>query len=265
MKKPELVLRTCNPDMLSYGGFRWPTSGPVEAPDWDPAPKCGQGLHGLRRGIGDYDLLSIAPDAKWLVVKVRADELVAIDKDKVKFRRGEVVYCGSIQGAFALVSKEWARIARHSTTGLGAPASTAGDGAPASTAGDGAPASTAGPWAPASTAGPWAPASTAGDGAPASTAGDGAPASTAGPWAPASTAGLRAPASTAGECSTAVCLGLDGQARAGKKGAIVLTWWDETTGRQRLTVAYVGEGIEAHVWYRIRPGSQGIIEPAGTT
>lgn len=229
MKKPELVLRTCNPDMLSYGGFRWPTSGPVEAPDWDPAPKCGQGLHGLRRGIGDYDLLSIAPDAKWLVVKVRADELVAIDKDKVKFRRGEVVYCGSIQGAFALVSKEWARIARHSTTGLGAPASTAGHGAPASTAGDGAPASTAGP------------------------------------WAPASTAGLRAPASTAGECSTAVCLGLDGQARAGKKGAIVLTWWDETTGRQRLTVAYVGEGIEAHVWYRIRPGSQGIIEPAGTT
>lgn len=46
--KPEtvLVLRTCNSDMTGYGGFKWPESGPVEAPDWNPVKSCGQGLHG---------------------------------------------------------------------------------------------------------------------------------------------------------------------------------------------------------------------------
>ena len=35
------VLRTCNPDMTSYGGFKWPESGPVEAPAewWGKGPK----------------------------------------------------------------------------------------------------------------------------------------------------------------------------------------------------------------------------------
>lgn len=69
-----LVIRTCSADMTSHSGFRWPESGPVSAPDWSPEPVCGQGLHGLIDGVGDYSLLSKAPDAKWLIVRVkRAD------------------------------------------------------------------------------------------------------------------------------------------------------------------------------------------------
>lgn len=41
MIKTFLALRTCAADMTSHGGFRWPTSGLVEAPDWDPTPQCG--------------------------------------------------------------------------------------------------------------------------------------------------------------------------------------------------------------------------------
>ena len=45
-----LILRTCDANMQSHGGFQWPRSGPVAAPDWNPAPECGNGLHGFLRG-----------------------------------------------------------------------------------------------------------------------------------------------------------------------------------------------------------------------
>ena len=48
-----LILRTCNKDMTTYGGFKWPTSGEVVAPDWKPNAECGNGLHGLLWGEGN--------------------------------------------------------------------------------------------------------------------------------------------------------------------------------------------------------------------
>ena len=100
-----LVLRTCAADMTAYGNSRWPQSGPVEAPDWNPAPVCGQGLHGLLWGEGDATLLSWEPEAKWLAVKVRKADIVDLG-GKVKYPRGEVVACGERQVAtrYILVS-----------------------------------------------------------------------------------------------------------------------------------------------------------------
>ena len=69
-----LVLRTCDAEMRSEHtpAFVWPTSGPVEAPDWDPAPDrdCGGGLHGLLWGCGNASMLSSSSTARWLVVAV---------------------------------------------------------------------------------------------------------------------------------------------------------------------------------------------------
>jgi hypothetical protein len=48
-----LILRTCDKDMRSHGGFQWPRSGPVAAPDWRPVAECGGGLHGFLRGEGE--------------------------------------------------------------------------------------------------------------------------------------------------------------------------------------------------------------------
>lgn len=92
------VLRTCNSDMTAYGGFVWPLSGPVECPDWDATPECGNGLHGLLMGAGDAGLLSWRPDAKWLVVAIDAASVVDLG-GKVKAPRGEVVFCGDREGA----------------------------------------------------------------------------------------------------------------------------------------------------------------------
>ena len=90
-----LVMRTCNADMTSYGGFMWPRSGMVECPNWDPRPVCGYGLHGFLWGEGDGGLASWDPDAVWMIVKVLAADLVILDNnDKVKFPRGEVILCG---------------------------------------------------------------------------------------------------------------------------------------------------------------------------
>jgi hypothetical protein len=96
---PRLVLRTCNSVMTSHGGFVWPTEGKVVAPDWNPAPECGGGLHGLLNGQGDATLLNWDADARWLVVKP-GQLLVDLD-GKVKFKTGTVKYCGDRPGALA--------------------------------------------------------------------------------------------------------------------------------------------------------------------
>jgi len=104
-----LVLRDVKPDMSSHGGFVWPESGIVEAPDWEPTDRCGHGLHGLPWGEGgDYHIGGA--NGKWLAVRVStapanyrsgAGELF----DKCKFRAGEVVYCGNREGAAALIQR----------------------------------------------------------------------------------------------------------------------------------------------------------------
>ena len=48
-----LILRSCHADMASCGGFQWPSSGPVEADDWDGVqPVCGGKLNGFLWGEG---------------------------------------------------------------------------------------------------------------------------------------------------------------------------------------------------------------------
>ena len=98
-----LVLRTCNPYMTSHNGFVWPRTGDVEAPDWDPKPECGNGLHGLLWGEGDWSLLRGELNAVWQVVEVDPADLVNIDSAKVKFRKGTVVYTGEMSKAITMV------------------------------------------------------------------------------------------------------------------------------------------------------------------
>jgi hypothetical protein len=93
-----LALRTCDPDMTSHGGFRWPERGPVEAPDWNPEPVCGGGLHGFKWGEGWGLHADWRPDAKWLVVEVVEGTEVDLN-GKIKFPAGNVVFCGDRRGA----------------------------------------------------------------------------------------------------------------------------------------------------------------------
>ena len=91
--KMVLVLRSCTADLTSHKGFKWPESGPISAPDWEPTPKCGNGLHGWLWGEGDGSVGNYDPDAKWLVVSVEESLLIDLG-GKVKYPSGEVVFCG---------------------------------------------------------------------------------------------------------------------------------------------------------------------------
>ena len=69
LKEPMLFLRTCSPKGVSRNGFVWPlkVGAKVTAPDWDPRPECGNGLHGLKDGQGDANLMDWSKDAVWIV------------------------------------------------------------------------------------------------------------------------------------------------------------------------------------------------------
>lgn len=88
------VLRTCCSDGRSYNNFKWPKRGPVKCPDWDPAPECGNGLHGALLGNGDGTLFNWSKNALWQIVKVKKSEIVDLG-GKVKFPRGYVLFTGN--------------------------------------------------------------------------------------------------------------------------------------------------------------------------
>ena len=229
-RKPKydvLVLRTCNADMTSRNGFKWPKRGPVSCNDWDPAPRCGNGLHGLAWGIGNAELMDWSRDAVWLVVGVKSSEMVDVG-GKVKFPRGYVMYRGNRADAVLKIQKTSPdpKLCAGSTA-------TAGDAGTA-TAGD----------AGTATAGNRGTA-TAGD-AGTATAGNRGTA-TAGNRGTA-TAGNRGTA-TAGYAGTATA-GYAGTVTAGDGGIIQRKYWDDKADRHRIATAYPGEdGIKPNVPY----------------
>lgn len=90
--------------MKSRNGFVWPTSGIVKCPDWNPHSNCGNGLHGYLPNKVDLSVSNTKredPHRKFLVVKVKKTDIVDL-QDKVKFKEGEVIYCGSLYGALNL-------------------------------------------------------------------------------------------------------------------------------------------------------------------
>jgi hypothetical protein len=123
-----LALRTCNADMTSHGGFLWPTSGPVSAPDWQADKNCGHGLHGLLHGEGNAQLLNWADDAVWLAVLVKLADVIDLE-GKVKFPAGEVVKVGTREEVVAFIQQHhpnYATVCGTATAGVCGTA-TAGD------------------------------------------------------------------------------------------------------------------------------------------
>jgi hypothetical protein len=261
-----LILRTCKNDLTSYNGFKWPKKGYVECPDWDPKPKCGNGLHGLLWGEGDGCLLNWSEGAKWQVVEVDLEKCVEIGQ-KVKFPCGNIVYTGdqisatkyilehggfgkTIVGANVVVGNNQNAVAGYRGT------ATAGNYGIA----------TAGYYGKA-TAGNYGTATVghsgiaiAGD-AGTATAGDaGTAIAGIGGKATASTCGTATAGNggtaTAGNNGTATAgengiatAGNGGTATAGNSGKIQIEWYDGV--RCRTTIGYIGEdGIKANVAYK---------------
>ena len=103
-----LILRCSDKNRKSHGGFQWPESGPVEAPDWKPTKKHGNGLHGWLYGEGEVtsSLYFNTPEAIWQVVEVNG-YIDLGDADTVKFHKGNVIFSGSRKEAVSIILEKY--------------------------------------------------------------------------------------------------------------------------------------------------------------
>lgn len=102
-KETVLVLRSCRPDLTSFGNFKWKESGVVECDDFIANYICGNGLHGFLWGEGNGELALWGKNCKWLVVEVLESDIIDL-RDKVKFPKGKVVFCGDMETAMNYIS-----------------------------------------------------------------------------------------------------------------------------------------------------------------
>jgi hypothetical protein len=245
-----IVLRTCNEDMTSHGGFKWPDSGEVSAPDWDPRPVCGYGLHGLLEGEGDWGLMNWNLGAKALLVRVVASALVQIG-GKVKFPRGVVVKVTQLAAAVCellcnpkKIADEVARITALARKGNKADVTAAsGDASKLAASGDASKLAASGYASQLAASGYESKLAASGDASKLAASGDASQLAAS---------GYESKLAASGNASIALAAGYRSAAKAGARGVIALTWYDEAAKRPRLTVGYVGEnGIEADVFYRV--------------
>jgi hypothetical protein len=96
-----LFLKTVNKDGKSWGGtFQWKkkVGSVVECPDWKPTDYCGNGLHGLKDGVGSGSLLfnPLHSKTRWIIFSARK----SIDLNwKHKVKRAKIEYFGDRRGA----------------------------------------------------------------------------------------------------------------------------------------------------------------------
>jgi len=93
MKK--YILKTTKSDGSTYGGFKWTleVGAIITAPDFDPTPECGKGLHGWLNGVGCGTIgYCDKHDARWLVLETE-DEIIQLN-GKVKFKSCSVLHVG---------------------------------------------------------------------------------------------------------------------------------------------------------------------------
>ena len=232
--KPEtvLVLRTCAADGSSSHGFKWPESGPVEAPDWEATKECGHGLHGWLWGHGNWSLKTKGDKIKWLVLEVEASTIINLE-DKIKFPRAVVVASFAVWNDAMFFIRNRRPISEATTiaTGYYGHASATGNSGHASATGYSGHASATG------------------NSGHASATGNSGHASATGNYGHASATGDSGHASATGYSGWAV-VGYSGKAKAKENGVLTLLWLDGK--RPRVTVAYVGEdGIKADTWYAV--------------
>ena len=99
-----LVLRSNTANDTSYNDFQWPHIGHVSAPDWNPKPVCGYGLHGALWGVGDGNLFRFEESAIWKVVEVESAAIVNLG-GKVKFPECTIVHSGTQKTATDFLKK----------------------------------------------------------------------------------------------------------------------------------------------------------------
>ncbi len=251
----------------------------ITAPDWNPSPQCGNGIHGWLWGIG-RDGKFPQGDKIWQVVEV-PDDGVQIE-GKWKWKSVKVVYSGTEPeamrltmegrrnhtkrfGIFTIDAKTSAadngNYKSVNTQGVLSSATASGDGCSAETLYVFSSASVSGGKASATTSGPCSVASVSGSDSSANTFNNHSPAVTSGLYCSANTLGKNSPAitannsssaSTAGQSSPAICAGTGCKAKAGLYGYIVLGYIAlDHIEYKGARVGYGPGELKPDTWYKL--------------
>ena len=88
MKK--YLVKSVKSDLTSYVDFdfKYPWKGPIEASDWKPTEGCGGGIHGIDENNFSYDINGEV----YLIISYRPEDGVLELGDKIKIKKGEVVF-----------------------------------------------------------------------------------------------------------------------------------------------------------------------------
>ena len=142
---------------------------------------------------------------------------------------------------------------RESNTGNWSAATNTGDRSAATNTGDRSAATNTGDQSAATNTGDQSAATNTGNWSAATNTGDRSAATNTGDRSAATNTGDQSAAEVSGKASVAASLGIEGRARAGEGGAIVLCNRDPYTGEIRhIRASKVGEnGIEPDVWYAL--------------
>ena len=102
MKKYGYMIKTVNKDMrefkyqLIYPEFKYPEKGKVVAPNWDPHPEKGGGIHGLIHETRNHYIES---SEIWLILKYEKGTEVTVYDEEIKVPYAWVVFVGTAQEA----------------------------------------------------------------------------------------------------------------------------------------------------------------------
>ena len=220
-----MLLKCVDAEGRGYGGFQYPleVGATVEAPDWDPANRCGGGLHGWAWGIGIGGGKQPNWSGIWLVIGVELKDIVHVSDDshKDKARRG-IIRCFTKPG-------EWQAATDFILQGQMAWTFHAARGS----------------------------ASNSGESGSASNSGASGSASNSGESGSASNSGWRGSASSLTPGTAAISTDPLSTVKAGPYCALALAWWNSASKRNEMKCREVGCGdgsdgkLKAGVWYRM--------------
>lgn len=140
----EVLLLKCVPtNGRTFNDFQWPLTvgAEVAAPDWDPTPECGHGLHGWPWGLSIGEGKDPDWSATWLVFAAKPEDVIDLG-GKAKARAGRIVFVGDWQAAANVVRAGQIAWVLHRTQhaphrdGSGAASSATGDWGASSATGD---------------------------------------------------------------------------------------------------------------------------------
>ncbi len=249
-------LRTVDRNGESHGGFVWPLTvgAVVEAPDWNPSPTCGGGLHAIDPATGDWSLMDWSIDARGMIVEVDESDVVTIDAAKVKFPRCTIIKVTEPGGMYDLLC----RLTCSAEAIAKMPDASSGDYASIGSSGHYARIGSSGYYASIGSSGDYASIGSSGHCARIGSSGDAARIGGSGDDARIGSSGDDARIGSSGDYASIEATGADSvilaahgaTVKAGERGVFAVAWHDGK--RNRIAVGYVGEdGIKPLTWYTV--------------